>query len=554
MSQINKPTAPLVTIDPDTKADLVNGEVPSEQLPSYVDDVLEFDSVDEFPEEGETGKIYVDLETNYTYRWSGSAYVQVGGGGSGGDIEINDYSSTPADIVGRIKINGTNYEVESEYQEAQLIIEVNSSKLDTRISQREIEGLLDDYNGEVPLYNISCFIVVNFDGRDLPPFHGSVAVKTDGEGDFTGVYVYSDDQSEFYFEYDNEAEAFLSEQLFMPRAIVSDLAEQLEEETGKPVEVETIHSLWLPEEQKFVKFAGGNTPRNTIEFFIPDDWDGDFAQLLQSQDQELLFNLITDSLDGIAAGLSVPVVCFDQLGNRYEFTATDENCLDFRIEPNQATASIGDYGYDTFALICGSIIIEVDAETGDGRIYVTINEKTRYATALYVHNLYFYGQVGGSNQWFCLQYKSTSSKRNVEQPTFASELCDLQLGDYIWHQWHEHDAHLYNATVVINEDPPSTIRADDELTVLGAQAPGEDELHISFVDNGTTKTVAIANVGVRDSSIHWAKYRRSQRRTNNQMVKITHGIRTNRSYTIQNTSDIFSCTTFDCNVHRAFES
>ena len=62
----------------DTKLD--KGLIPSEYLPSYVDDVVEYDSKNDFPEPGETGKIYVDKSTNLTYRWSGSTYIQVGGG------------------------------------------------------------------------------------------------------------------------------------------------------------------------------------------------------------------------------------------------------------------------------------------------------------------------------------------------------------------------------------------------------------------------------------------------------------------------------------------
>lgn len=54
-----------------------NGLVPSSQLPSYVDDVLEYASQSAFPATGETGKIYVALDTNLTYRWSGSAYVEI---------------------------------------------------------------------------------------------------------------------------------------------------------------------------------------------------------------------------------------------------------------------------------------------------------------------------------------------------------------------------------------------------------------------------------------------------------------------------------------------
>lgn len=54
-----------------------DGKVPADQLPSYVDDVLEFASKTNFPSTGEKGKIYVDLSTENIYRWSGSAYVEI---------------------------------------------------------------------------------------------------------------------------------------------------------------------------------------------------------------------------------------------------------------------------------------------------------------------------------------------------------------------------------------------------------------------------------------------------------------------------------------------
>jgi hypothetical protein len=57
------------------KADLVGGKVPSSQLPSYVDDVLEFANLASFPAIGESGKIYIAIDTNLTYRWGGSSYV-----------------------------------------------------------------------------------------------------------------------------------------------------------------------------------------------------------------------------------------------------------------------------------------------------------------------------------------------------------------------------------------------------------------------------------------------------------------------------------------------
>lgn len=61
-----------------SKADLdTSGKVLSSQLPSYVDDVLEYSAKSNFPSTGESGKIYVDTATNLTYRWSGSAYVEI---------------------------------------------------------------------------------------------------------------------------------------------------------------------------------------------------------------------------------------------------------------------------------------------------------------------------------------------------------------------------------------------------------------------------------------------------------------------------------------------
>lgn len=54
-----------------------DGKVPSSQLPSYVDDVLEYANREAFPSTGETGKIYVAQDTNITYRWSGSDYVEI---------------------------------------------------------------------------------------------------------------------------------------------------------------------------------------------------------------------------------------------------------------------------------------------------------------------------------------------------------------------------------------------------------------------------------------------------------------------------------------------
>jgi hypothetical protein len=54
-----------------------SGRVPSAQLPSFVDDVVEAANFAALPATGETGKIFVTLDNGRIFRWSGSAYVEI---------------------------------------------------------------------------------------------------------------------------------------------------------------------------------------------------------------------------------------------------------------------------------------------------------------------------------------------------------------------------------------------------------------------------------------------------------------------------------------------
>lgn len=76
-SDINKPISTAQQTLFNLKADLVGGKVPSSQLPSFVDDVIEVANYAALPGTGETGKIYITLDTNLTYRWSGSVYTEI---------------------------------------------------------------------------------------------------------------------------------------------------------------------------------------------------------------------------------------------------------------------------------------------------------------------------------------------------------------------------------------------------------------------------------------------------------------------------------------------
>ena len=66
-----------------------DGKIPSSQLPSYVDDVLEYDTASDFPSVGESGKIYIALDTNLTYRWGGTEYVAIAS-----DLALGETAST----------------------------------------------------------------------------------------------------------------------------------------------------------------------------------------------------------------------------------------------------------------------------------------------------------------------------------------------------------------------------------------------------------------------------------------------------------------------------
>lgn len=69
-----------------------SGIIPSAQLPSYVDDVIEVDKFSNLPGTGESGKIYIVQDTNLTYRWSGTDYVEISKSLALGETSSTAYS------------------------------------------------------------------------------------------------------------------------------------------------------------------------------------------------------------------------------------------------------------------------------------------------------------------------------------------------------------------------------------------------------------------------------------------------------------------------------
>ena len=79
-----------------------SAKVPASQLPSYVDDVVEYANLASFPATGETGKVYIALDTNLTYRWSGSTYVKLN------DVDLTNYFNKTTDTLDNVSAGTTN--------------------------------------------------------------------------------------------------------------------------------------------------------------------------------------------------------------------------------------------------------------------------------------------------------------------------------------------------------------------------------------------------------------------------------------------------------------
>jgi hypothetical protein len=78
---------------------LVDGLVPSANLPSFVDDALEFANLAAFPVTGESGKIYIAINDNTIYRWTGSIYVLIGDGTSVDVVGVGASSFVRYDVA-----------------------------------------------------------------------------------------------------------------------------------------------------------------------------------------------------------------------------------------------------------------------------------------------------------------------------------------------------------------------------------------------------------------------------------------------------------------------
>lgn len=134
-----------------------NGKVPANQLPSYVDDVLEYGTLSTFPVTGETDKIYVAQDTNLTYRWSGTRYVEISQSIALGETSTTAYPGNKGKANEEAIINEIS-RAQREEQSIQDSIDeeiVRANRVETNI-QNSHNRHITDYNNP---HNVTKFQV-----------------------------------------------------------------------------------------------------------------------------------------------------------------------------------------------------------------------------------------------------------------------------------------------------------------------------------------------------------------------------------------------------------
>lgn len=163
-------------------ASKLTGIVPAANLPSYVDDVIEVANYNALPLTGESGKIYVDLTTNLTYRWSGSAYIEI----SPGTSVTYSQTLTSGTEIGKITIDGITTKLYSptSVSYANRANQVNTTLFDTEgvTSGTSYYIFASDVSGEqTPLMHEGVYL-----RYDSNTSGGAVLVAPSYEGDLTG--------------------------------------------------------------------------------------------------------------------------------------------------------------------------------------------------------------------------------------------------------------------------------------------------------------------------------------------------------------------------------
>lgn len=176
------------------------GKVPSAQLPSYVDDVLEYASQSAFPATGETGKIYIALDTNKIFRWSGSAYVEISESLALGETSSTAYAGNKgkanADAISAMK-DGSSIDSFGDVETAlaEKVDKVSGKGLSTNDYDNTAKGIVDNIQSNVIANTKLIKDTVGWSGKnlleinsiDLNGTYAGIVYKKNADGTITAV-------------------------------------------------------------------------------------------------------------------------------------------------------------------------------------------------------------------------------------------------------------------------------------------------------------------------------------------------------------------------------
>ena len=166
-----------------------DGRVPASQLPSYVDDVEEYSSLSSFPKTGETGKIYVARDTNLTYRWSGSGYVEISPSIALGETSTTAY---PGDKGKKLATDLQSEISRAKAEESDIRSTITAEQNRAQNSEKELSGLIEKNASDITkvskaLEDATSEITTNLETEKQARIDADAAEKTERQNEDNAI-------------------------------------------------------------------------------------------------------------------------------------------------------------------------------------------------------------------------------------------------------------------------------------------------------------------------------------------------------------------------------
>lgn len=144
-----------------------SGRIPASQIPGGFDNIEEYDNLAAFPTTGEEGKIYVAKDTNLTYRWTGSQYVEISPSLALGETATTAYRGdrgkvayTHSQVSGNSTIHHThaNKELLDTYKQTEADLANAVAKVHEHGNKGVLDGITSDkvnsWDGKEDAFNV----------------------------------------------------------------------------------------------------------------------------------------------------------------------------------------------------------------------------------------------------------------------------------------------------------------------------------------------------------------------------------------------------------------